>query len=321
MKNTIMKNSILLVSVLFLIIAASGMAYADDGFTYADNVVVMATTPAGGPNHAPSMNMNWLNSPPSPPPGDHSPMYTGEPFTNPDRLKDQPDGWAVGWGPGAGSTPWTGTANVIVKTAASFTHDGIIASYGEQVAYDIGSPDHYNVSGTREDLLAEKGYDLVIYGLGYGFDAGFESHGQIKVWVAEELSGNIDDWTLVSSWSGDPNGTEGVDYFENRDGTYAYGGPFNNGGYPACPRTYMVIDLDNPDIIDPATGENMDLAALTGTYNYIWFEGGFYEDDGLTHGNANFLDAFGANPVPIPGAVWLLGSGLLGLIGIRRRKG
>jgi len=34
-----------------------------------------------------------------------------------------------------------------------------------------------------------------------------------------------------------------------------------------------------------------------------------------------FFDAFeGHHPVPIPGAVWLLGSGLLGLIGIRRRK-
>ena len=35
-----------------------------------------------------------------------------------------------------------------------------------------------------------------------------------------------------------------------------------------------------------------------------------------------FFDAFeGHHPVPIPGAVWLLGSGLVGLIGIRRRKG
>ena len=315
-----MKKLMILVAALFFVAATGGMAMAST-YTYANEVITMVPTPMGTPNYAPSMNMNWLNSPPCPPPGVHTPMYPGEPFTNPNRLKDVPDGWAVGWGPGAGSTPWTGTANTIVKTASPFTHDGIVAAQGELVAHDIGSPDNYNVSNTRENELAAKGYDLVIYGLGYGFDAGFESHGQVKVWVAEELSGNIDDWTLVSSWSGDPNGTEGVDYFENRDGTSFYGTPFGNGGYPACPRTYMVIDLDNPDIIDPATGENMELAAFTGTYNYIWFEGGFYEDDGLTHGNANFLDAFGANAVPIPGAVWLLGSGLLGLIGIRRRKG
>jgi len=33
-----------------------------------------------------------------------------------------------------------------------------------------------------------------------------------------------------------------------------------------------------------------------------------------------FIDNAELNTVPIPGAVWLLGSGLLGLIGIRRRK-
>jgi hypothetical protein len=33
------------------------------------------------------------------------------------------------------------------------------------------------------------------------------------------------------------------------------------------------------------------------------------------------MDDLEVNPVPIPAAVWLLGSGLLGLIGIRRRNG
>lgn len=40
-------------------------------------------------------------------------------------------------------------------------------------------------------------------------------------------------------------------------------------------------------------------------------------------GDGDFDDlvvAVKANPVPIPGAVWLLGSGLLGLVGIRRKK-
>ena len=312
-----MKKLMIFVAALFLVATASSMAMA---FTYADEVVTQNPTANGSINHAPSMNMNWLNSPPCPP-FQNTPMYPGEPFTNPDRLKAQPDGWAVGWGPSFGSTPWTGTANAIVKTASPFTHDGIVAANGEPVSCMIGDPDNYNVSGTREGILAGMGYDVVIYGLGYGFDEGFKSHGMVKVWVAEELSSNIDDWSLISSWTGNQNGTEGVDYFENRDGTTFFGTPFGNGGYGGMSRTYMVIDLDNPDIIDPATGLNMELDAFTGEYNYIWFEGGFDEDNGETHGNANFLDAFGANPVPIPGAVWLLGSGLLGLIGIRRKKG
>ena len=36
--------------------------------------------------------------------------------------------------------------------------------------------------------------------------------------------------------------------------------------------------------------------------------------------NGVWQEAFNPNAVPIPGAVWLLGSGLIGLIGIRRRS-
>ena len=86
----------------------------------------------------------------------------------------------------------------------------------------------------------------------------------------------------------------------------------------------MTIDLDNPLIVESVDEDGRpvyeDIGPIDGEFNYIWFEGGYYEGDGDTHGNANFIDAFGANPVPIPGAVWLLGSGLLGLLGIRRKK-
>ncbi|MGD9158808.1 MAG: PEP-CTERM sorting domain-containing protein [Desulfobacteraceae bacterium] len=294
-----MKKIIILAVALFLVAATSGMAMA--AFTYADMVVNMSPTADGTPNYAPSMNMNWLSDPEGGTPPDPDPIL------NPDRLLGPRDQYAVGWGPLG--RDWTGAANAIVRMKTAFTHDGIVA--GGPVEYDV----------TDEAVLSGMGYDLVIYGLGYGFDTPFTAHGQIKVYVAETLSSDINDWILVSSWSGNPNGTPGEDYFENRDGTIKDGVSFNNGGFGALAYTYMTIDLDNPKIVDPATGELMELDPITGEYNYIWFEAGYYEDDGLTHGNASFLDALGANPVPVPGAVWLLGSGLIGIIGIRRKKG
>lgn len=41
---------------------------------------------------------------------------------------------------------------------------------------------------------------------------------------------------------------------------------------------------------------------------------------GFSGGEIDAFSDVAANPVPVPGAVWLLGSGLLGLIGIRRRR-
>jgi hypothetical protein len=43
-----------------------------------------------------------------------------------------------------------------------------------------------------------------------------------------------------------------------------------------------------------------------------------YGDEDLVIGKLGSSSTL--SPVPIPAAVWLLGSGLLGLIGIRRRK-
>ena len=57
-----------------------------------------------------------------------------------------------------------------------------------------------------------------------------------------------------------------------------------------------------------------------GNWDVIYYSDGF---DFFTSGDLNGQDGWevGANnPVSIPGAVWLLGSGLFGLVAIRRRK-
>lgn len=45
-----------------------------------------------------------------------------------------------------------------------------------------------------------------------------------------------------------------------------------------------------------------------------------FQSTGSSGANTHYYDSVHIGAVPIPGAVWLLGSGLLGLVGIRRRK-
>ena len=52
-------------------------------------------------------------------------------------------------------------------------------------------------------------------------------------------------------------------------------------------------------------------AAATTTYNGFWYLG---TDGSLSYNIAS------ASPVPLPAAVWLFGSGLLGLFGVGRRR-
>ena len=62
---------------------------------------------------------------------------------------------------------------------------------------------------------------------------------------------------------------------------------------------------------------------IVGDGSYLDSSGDVIYDPYPTYGSAGFdLDAVGVinqSPVPLPAAVWLLGSGLLGLFGVRRR--
>lgn len=74
-------------------------------------------------------------------------------------------------------------------------------------------------------------------------------------------------------------------------------------------------------------GDNYDVIGVNPEGTFAWFgpldiEGDFTQGDALygSYGFGGPITEIAANPVPVPGAVWLLGSGLLGLVGIRRRK-
>jgi hypothetical protein len=75
--------------------------------------------------------------------------------------------------------------------------------------------------------------------------------------------------------------------------------------------TDSLLDLDSITSVfmDPGLTATVSGANIT----YITFEVSVTGDHGL------FFDDLSFTPIPIPGAVWLFGSGLIGLLGLRKR--
>jgi len=73
-------------------------------------------------------------------------------------------------------------------------------------------------------------------------------------------------------------------------------------------------------------GDNYETIAINPDGSFAWFgpldiEGDFTTGDSLygSYGFGGPITEIIAAPVPVPGAVWLLGSGLLGMVGLRRK--
>lgn len=77
----------------------------------------------------------------------------------------------------------------------------------------------------------------------------------------------------------------------------------------------ITFDILNPDALNGIVLADLITIADTGAY-------GFQDNDGVRlYGDASTLNPdIGVSSVPLPGAAWLLGSGIVGLLGIRRRK-
>ena len=80
-------------------------------------------------------------------------------------------------------------------------------------------------------------------------------------------------------------------------------------------QTYLITDSSGP--ISASDFTNYYSSTGGGTGN--WLAAVHVQNTSSGGSGSGWVGAVNVNPVPIPGAVWLFGSGLAGLIGLRRK--
>lgn len=182
------------------------------------------------------------------------------------------------------------------------------------------------------------GFDQAIYN-GSGVDFAVWENGFISAQPGDkgllfaelmfvEVSSNGTDFARFSSVCQNPAPVDGfgcIDptYYHNVAGKHPNGNdgrdegtPFDLGDLLADPLVSQgLLDLNNIQYV-----KVIDVVGDGSTFDSLGHPMYDPYPTPFSSGGAD-LDAIGVlNAVPIPGAVWLLGSGLLGLIGIRRKK-
>jgi hypothetical protein len=162
---------------------------------------------------------------------------------------------------------------------------------------------------------------------------------QAMSWAAGLTAGGVTGWRLPSSYPTPANeagpwpmpsstitGAEMAHLYYtelgNTTNAFTNKGPFINLGYnfEGGGNAWSSTDIT----WNPLTGNLINLHDPTWAWYFDFatgYQGGMVKSDDLRAVNTLAVHAgnISAAPVPIPPAVWLLGSGLLGLIGIRRR--
>lgn len=178
------------------------------------------------------------------------------------------------------------------------------------------------------------GYDDSLYG--YDTDGLMVWWFRAVEWADQLVYGGYDDWRLPTTVDGvyevgyDGTTTAGYNITTSEMGYMYYVNLGNVGAFslykgPNPPGTWglentgPVINLRTLHPYWSGT-ENVDQGSSLNAWIFNFYDGG--QTIGAKAGNAFFAWAVrdgDVDAVPIPGALWLLGSGLVGLIGIRRK--
>ncbi len=208
------------------------------------------------------------------------------------------------------------------QAAASFDNGNLVqvvySATGDEYATDLGSAASF--TGTLESPAANVPADLTGYSVAYfGFSeslTGYEFYWATTSDTFLGASGNPNNasafrsmYTFLDGVDGDNDGetlrsavgVTSYNYVMNQNGTGAgiYGG------------------------WNPALQGEVDAAAhISGDESMYLYKYVFTETyAGLVTGNGTeYIAEIGASQVPVPGAVWMLGSALLGIVGVRRKK-
>jgi len=157
-----------------------------------------------------------------------------------------------------------------------------------------------------------------------GYDAdGLMSWSEANNWASSLNVGGVDGWRLSTALNPDANCSDAFSEYTygysctgsemgnlhynvlgNAEGSFSNSGPFSN------------INLTiGDDIYWSATELDADFA-----YGFVFTEGWLDVDEKAYELRAWAVHSGDVSAVPVPAAVWLFGSGLVGLAGIARRK-
>jgi len=253
-------------------------------------------------------------------------------FTTP--IKTATDGWtrvaadANGYASGPASkgnsgfiVPWAGTAG----NALPFGYTG--SSHLNWAVQLSGEGDSAEISGA--DSMAKYGFDAEIdTGGGAWRDNSASPTGWRHQTDIGLISSDVTQWVHLNltalSQQQDPTFAQfGVTVFEGMDtntGNYSHHGSWNNTTKPyTLDNPFGTTGLTNIGYSDSVDAINEFVFKAEAGKIYSIYLGGV-DFSRWNAGVDNYKLDIATSPVPVPGAVWLFGSVIAGMVGIGRRK-